>query len=484
MNRLGALASVLFLVAGGCGTGQTADDERVATLLFAGDLMLGREVEPVARLDPVGMFEDVRFVVREVDIAAANLESPLTTSPHLDPAVHALEADPDLAALIGDAGFDVLGVANNHAGDAGPESVLDTVNALVGAGLVAIGGGSDEEAALRPVIIDRNGLRIAYLAFDATGQGVTAGTSAGIATWNAAQAEIAVREARRLADIVTVAIHGGIEYLFSTDTYLKTIAEQLAGWGVDVVWGHGPHVVQPVWSIDNGGHTTVVATSLGNFLFDQTMPGTRSGAVLEVVVTGDGVGAYRVGSVEHEDLRVHFTGWHDPTGDAVLHEQAWWSLVSAKAQPDIGPAEVPEGLAGDVTASGLGDVTGDGNRELVVSFRRPFRETLVNQSYPEVHWTDAEGRSAHLGVYQLDPFESRWVAGSLSRPVSSLAVCDGAVSLGFGMLDGEQIQATGAWVWGGFGFWYSGELAGAGTPVCVDVDGDGMAEPAVVGRNP
>jgi hypothetical protein len=360
--------------------------------------------------------------------------------------------------------------------------VVDTIEAVAEAGLLVAGGGLDEEAAFRPVVVERDGIRVAYLAFDATGRGLTAGASAGIATWDTRRAERAVREAHRLADVVTVGVHGGIEYLSSTDTYLKTIAEQLAAWGVDVVWGHGPHVVQPVWSIDTGGHTTVVATSLGNFLFDQAMPGTTSGAILEVVVSGDGVGAYRTGSVDHEDLRVRFTGWDDPAGDAVLYELAWWNLVSAPEPPPVRSAEIPADFAGDVSVFGAGDVMGAGNRELVISFRRPFRETLVNQSYPEVSWTDSEGRSAHLGVYRLDPFEPEWVAGSLPRPISTLAVCDGAVSLGFGSFDDERIHATGAWVWSGFGFRYSAELAGAGAPACADVDGDGVAEPAAIAR--
>ena len=180
MKRLGCLASVLLLAAAGCESVPRVDEVPTATLLFAGDLMLGRDVEPVATLDPVGLFEDVRFVVREADVAAANLESPLTTRPHLDPTVHALEADPGLAALVGAAGFDVLGIANNHAGDAGPDAVLDTVAAIAKSGLIAVGGGADAADALRPVVVERNGLRIAYLAFDATGRGAAAGSPPGM----------------------------------------------------------------------------------------------------------------------------------------------------------------------------------------------------------------------------------------------------------------------------------------------------------------
>jgi len=480
MKKFGCPAIVLLLVVGGCGTGPATDDARVATLLFAGDLMLGREVERVAERDPLGLFEDVRFVVRNADIAAANLESPLATRPPAG--VHALEADPRLADLVGSAGFDVLGIANDHAGDAWPESVVDTVDAIARSGMEAVGGGSNEEAALQPVIIHRNGLRVAYLAFDATGRGLAAGTNAGVAGWDASRAERAVEDARRQADVVAVAVHGGIEYVPSTDPYLETIARQLAGWGVDVVWGHGPHVVQPVWSIEDEGHATVVATSLGNFLFDEGLPGTTTGAVLEVAVTKDGVRAYRTGSVDHEDLRVHFEGWDDPAGDAVLYERVWWNLVGLPKKAAGPVAPVPESFAGDVTAATWGDLTGDGKRELVVSFRRPFRKTLVNQSYAEVRWSDAEGMSAHLGVYHLDPLESLWVAGSLPRPITALAACGGAVSLAFGSFDDATAQATGAWVWSGFGFWFSAELVGEGEPGCVDVEGDGRYEPAVLGR--
>ncbi len=474
------LIALVLVVGGGCGDAGDSPPVRSATLLFAGDLMLGREIAPVAEADPAGMFEDVRFVVRSADIAAANLESPLTDRPHLDPAVHALEASPELAGLVGSAGFDVLALANNHAGDAGAASVVDTMGAVAAGGMSVVGGGVDAATAAAPLIVERDGLRIAYLAFDATGHGLAAGATPGVAPWDAGDAEQAVRDARDRADIVTVSIHGGIEYLARTDTYLGTIAEQLADWGADVVWGHGPHVVQPVWTIQSDERTTVVATSLGNFLFDQVVPGTTTGALLEVLVSETGVRAYRVGAVAHADRRVHFTGWDEPDGDAVLFDRAWWNPV---VPAEAGDRTSPESFSpGDLTAAGVGDVTGDGERELVASFRRPFRETLVNQSYPHITWTDTSGRSAHLGVYHHDSLEQVWVAGSLPLPVNDLAVCGAGLALGFGGFGDERISATGAWVWDGFGFWYSAELAGTGTPACVDIDGDGLTEPAVVGR--
>lgn len=81
--------------------------------------MLGRGVAPIAAADAEGMFRDVRHVVRGADLAMVNLESPLTRRPHTAANPHALEADPALADLVAAAGFNVLSLANNHAGDAG-----------------------------------------------------------------------------------------------------------------------------------------------------------------------------------------------------------------------------------------------------------------------------------------------------------------------------------------------------------------------------
>ncbi|HKZ75278.1 MAG TPA: CapA family protein, partial [Actinomycetota bacterium] len=93
------------------GAEEGSDPVRAVRLLFAGDVMLGRGVAPIARADPEGLFAGVRFVVSRSDLAVANLESPLTTLPHLSEAgPNALEARPDSARLLAGAGFDAMSV--------------------------------------------------------------------------------------------------------------------------------------------------------------------------------------------------------------------------------------------------------------------------------------------------------------------------------------------------------------------------------------
>lgn len=482
----------LAALAAGCGGAGSPPTAQPATappaaptvrLLLAGDAMLGRGV---ARLAPDEALAGIRAQVAAADVAVANLESPLTTRPH-DPAAgpNALEADPAAARQLAAAGFDALSVANNHAGDAGPGTVGDSLAALAAAGLVGIGGGATADEALAPHVIEANGLRIALLAFDATGQGPGAGPDrAGVAAWDEAVAQAAVERARAGADVVVVGLHAGTEYVPAADPYTLRLAGLLARWGVDVVWASGPHVVQPfaVLDPDGDGRPTVVAASLGNLIFDQHAPGTRQGALLEVVLGRDGARAYRVGDTDHEDGPVRFVGWRPPAGDAALLDDGWWSLARPVAPAPTAVA-APVGFPGDVVDATRGDADGDGTADLVVAFRRPARARVGRELLPADQRVDALGRTAHVGVYRDRPLESRWVAGTLADPVSHLAACDGALAVGYSTLDDDAVVRTGAWRWGGFGFVTLPDLPGPGTPACADVDGDGASDPLVLERS-
>ena len=189
-------------------------------------------------------------------------------------------------------------------------------------------------------MVESGGLRVALLALDATGQGPRAGpTTPGVAWWDEALVRAAVARARATADVVAVGIHGGVEYVPTTDPYLFRLAELLGTWGVDVVWGSGPHVVQPIRSIDpdGDGRPTVVATSLGNLLFDQHVPGTRRGALLEVLAAADGVRALPRRDGRAPSGARAIPRLAPPRGDAVALDGGWWRPARA-GRPGADPA--------------------------------------------------------------------------------------------------------------------------------------------------
>jgi poly-gamma-glutamate capsule biosynthesis protein CapA/YwtB (metallophosphatase superfamily) len=454
------------------------EEGSTARLLFVGDLMLGRRVAPVAEADPQGLFADVERVLRDADLTFANLESPLTGRPHTSPNPYALEADPAVARIISAAGIDVLGIANNHAGDAGPASVLDTIEAVSDAGMTVVGGGQNIDAAWEPVLVDVSGLTIAVLAFDISGHGLAADNGPGVASWDPVRAEMAVREADSSADIVIAGIHGGLEFWQDVDPILEPVAYDLGAWGADIVWGHGPHVAQPV-SIagDHGARTTVIATSLGNFLFDQQSEETSHGSILEVLIDADGVVAWRTGSKHHDDLRVHFAGWDLPHGNAGLVDGDWWSL--ARVPPLHAIERTTTGFPfGDALAGSAGDLTGSGSDEILVSYRHPLSDVDWD---PRPLAGDASGRSAHIGVFTPD-WTPVWMSRRPPHPVGTLAACDQSAAFAYTTIDEPAVVATGAGVWNGFGFTLAADLAGPGTPSCADIDLDGQLDPVIVDR--
>jgi poly-gamma-glutamate synthesis protein (capsule biosynthesis protein) len=449
-------------------------------VLLLGDVSLGRRIEPLARNGEA--LADVRAVLADADIAAANLESPLTNRSATGVGVH-LAADPAVVDELARAGIDLAGVANNHAGEAGSPGVADTLRALDRVGIAAVGARARERTA-QPVVISAQGVRVAFLAFDATGQGDTGGPVT-VETWDAARARRAIARARAAADAVVVGIHGGIEMYGGADPALTRIAELLARWDVDVVWGHGSHVPQPIQLIDpdGDGRPTLVATSLGNALFDQFAT-AHEGLVLEVLLAADGVVAHRHGTTVHPDGRARFEGWSQPTSrDAVHLAAGWWELVGARfVEPRRRDRDAVGAFAGgDVTDAVVGDIDENGELELVVAFRKPGRVTPAQIVDPEWPWTDDAGRTAHLGRYRLRDLEPLWVASTLARPVTAVAACAGSIAVKYAPV-GPLPAGGGAWIWKGFSFRPAVDVDGAGTPGCVDVDGDGRAEPAILDR--
>lgn len=461
-------------------------------LLFVGDVMLGRNVAPVVASDPTSVFERLRPAVVAADLAFANLESPLTERPHLI-GEYALEAHPAAAALLVGAGFDVLGLANNHATDAGPHTVDDSMDALAAAGLAWVGAGVDADDASAPLVVDVDGVRVGVLAYDMAGGTAATATSPGVARWDVEMAEDAVRRLRDQVDVLVVGLHGGVEYLTRPDPILGHATGLLTEWGADVVWGHGAHVSYPVAIVERPDRHAVAAPGLGNALFDQRWPRTLSGTVLEVLVDIDGVIALRTGRSTIDAGRVSFAGWDDPAGDAVALDGEWWTPVlqpvgDVAAEPiagglalDAWPGRLPVGA--EEVARTAGDVTGTDTIDLVVTYRRPIRPEPAHAALTEIDWADDAGRSAHLAVYTAAG-RLRWGSALMPHPVGPVTVCDGSMALAITPLDSAAVVAADAWFWDGFGFRTAGLLPGRTVVGCADVDGDGRSDPILTGRGP
>jgi poly-gamma-glutamate synthesis protein (capsule biosynthesis protein) len=315
----------------------TAPVPEVTTLTVVGDIMLGRRVGDRAAQegDPAHPLRHLRARLERADLTVGNLESTLSRAGAPTQGGDSFAADPRVAGALVDAGFDVLGLANNHLGDFGPAALVETVARLRRAGLATFGAGAGPRQAWRPAVVTRNGVRFGFLGFNAIGETPEAGPGRPGAVsvsmpprtgpLDRRELDRFLRAVARLdasVDVVVVLPHWGTQYTNRPETIQYAVSRELVSAGADVVVGGHPHWVQGAELVDD----RLVVHSLGNFVFDMDfMVQTQEGLVLELVLWGDEVKAaefvpYRIGT----DLSPRLVQW----GAAAANLALFWEFTA------------------------------------------------------------------------------------------------------------------------------------------------------------
>ncbi len=263
------------------------------TVLATGDIMLVLGMtRPLRQHGAEYPFRQVRPLLTRADILVGNLEAPFTArntpTPHKSAeSVRArrdyiLRAEPRWAPALAFAGFDAVGLANNHMMDYQAEGLTDTLRTLEQLHIAYAGAGRNIEEARRPALLERRGLRVALWSYSCIlpiGSVATA-TRAGIAPARGVGAEEAVRQsleaARDQFDLVLVSIHWGKQLALFPDRVQQRLGRLLVEWGADAVLGHHPHVLQGI-EVYQG---KIIAYSLGDLV---NLSSRSETAVLQLV---------------------------------------------------------------------------------------------------------------------------------------------------------------------------------------------------------
>lgn len=278
-------------------------------IVAVGDINFGRSVAREYLFAGRGaeIFAGVRDSLRAADIAIGNLESIIldrgryadtTNSPVFAGPVEALP-------LLVDAGFDVLGTANNHAWDFRRAGLLESIAHLDRAGLAHTGTGATLGEALRPVVLRRKGWTVAVFSLayifnyeDLTVIGHPAECCVAWADTARLASRIPTVRDSTGADLVLVSLHAGLEYRPVPPDDVIRVARALIRAGADAVIGHHPHVPQGMEYVDG----RPIIYSLGNFVFRQRQRWTNRGLWAELTFYPDGRR-----TVEVRPLAVGFT---------------------------------------------------------------------------------------------------------------------------------------------------------------------------------
>ncbi len=269
---------------------EESEDETLdlVRLFFVGDIMMDRGVLEMANRHGEG---DLGFIFNQwdlwesEDIVFGNLEGLVSDRGADLGGLYSFRMPPVTLEVLREEGFDVLSVANNHAGDWGREAFVDTLHRLQGVGMLHPGGGLTRDQAIEPEVSSVSGLTIGWLGFTDTGPNwlEVGSDKPGILLAADQNREEIISEAAEGVDLLVVSYHFGEEYEPQASSRQRYLAESSIEAGARLVIGHHPHVIQEVERYEDG----LIAYSLGNFVFDQYFSEeTMTGLVLEVEVAG------------------------------------------------------------------------------------------------------------------------------------------------------------------------------------------------------
>lgn len=225
------------------------------TLLFVGDIMLGRGVESLITEHGFSYpFLQTHELIDSADLAIANFEGTVpVVHTHTPSMTFQFSIREEYFAGLKEVGFDVLSLANNHSYDYGGEALTHTRRLCTQYMMTCIGSpGALDQYSM--ATITAHEIRIGFIFLH---------------TLFAVQDTEVLREKleslRNTSDVILAYVHWGDEYVLTHNETQERLAKTLIDHGVDAVIGHHPHVVQDIVLYKG----KPIFYSLGNFIFDQ-----------------------------------------------------------------------------------------------------------------------------------------------------------------------------------------------------------------------
>lgn len=275
------------------------------TLTAGGDLLSGSEI---TERTTGHLWDDVRDFYFNADAVYANLETPFAVSKQASDAPKSgITSAPALngtAAMFdrfvnGGRGITFFSTANNHCLDAGEAGLTETLDFLDARGYPHVGTARTERERGDIPIVEKNGVRVAFVAYTFSLNGRTPPEGKEYLTnyirLNKPDADISligehVRSARRKgADVVVACLHWSLEFeSYPVGNVIGMGHRILEETGADVILGNHAHVIQPLEKyrftdpVSGAEKEGLIAYSLGNLVSDFNTKNCRVSLLLKI----------------------------------------------------------------------------------------------------------------------------------------------------------------------------------------------------------
>ena len=283
---------------------------RAITLAAAGDNLIHSSIFKDAATgggyDFTPIFSEIKDIISSADIAYINQETPLGEANYSG--YPRFCTPKQIGDALADAGFDVIGIANNHMLDQGDAGLKFTREYLSSVAENVVGYTEDDYA-----IVERNGIKVGFAAFTYS---TNCGGKTPIPRLNEKTVRKLLPSVRAKCDVLGVLAHFGDEFdsgryveRFEPSERQEFFARLFSECGADIVIGTHPHVIERAAWIEDDGRRTLCVYSLGNLLSNMRYGSQMLGCILRVRII-KWMGAIFVVSPELIPTVCHFSSAH------------------------------------------------------------------------------------------------------------------------------------------------------------------------------
>ena len=312
-------------------------DGQSVTVLCGGDNLIHKPIYQRAQTDNGYdfdyLYQNVKSFIESADIATINQEAPLATDLEDPSGYPHFNTPKEVGQDLFDAGFDVINIGNNHMYDIGSQGALVTEQFFQNRGIPVVGFYRSDEDFHNIRIIEKNGIKIAFLSFVEMTNLDPDDPDLGycVSMEDRSLVKEQIEEAREQADVVVAHAHWGEEGTTELTDGQVEMAHLMVDWGVDIIFGNHPHVIQSLVTItrEEDSQLCPVIYSMGNFVSAQTHRNQIVSAMLAVKITRDANGIARPSAMGVMPVITHFT--QDDRMDIVLYPLATYSEELAEA---------------------------------------------------------------------------------------------------------------------------------------------------------
>ncbi|TCI73520.1 CapA family protein [Exiguobacterium sp. SH0S7] len=258
------------------------------TSIYAiGDVLLHDSVYDAAKsgdgYDFTPAFEKVASAMSKADITIANQESMIGGSDIGLSSYPAFNSPYEIGDALQEAGIDLVTTANNHTLDRGVKAIENSIAYWNSIDMPYTGSFLSEEDKANVRTLTANDISFAFLAYTYGTNGVVPKQPYHVNYIDVEAMKRDIEAAEQIAELTVVALHFGNEYEPLPNESQQTLVQQLSDFGVDIIIGHHPHVLQPTAWVDGAeGNRTFVAYSLGNFLSGQQGDERNTGGIVGI----------------------------------------------------------------------------------------------------------------------------------------------------------------------------------------------------------